>query len=139
MEGTIRSVRSYKKKPVITVPDIPDHVKRHLPSPSSSSLVLSPNDLQESSPAIPLSPLLGSPFNMLGWMDGSSSQPRLIRSHENDTQKLAYKFERMEALLKESGFDSVGELLSILFFNPCRISGESDPRGSFHAKAVCIW
>ncbi|KAF8952159.1 hypothetical protein BDZ97DRAFT_1768789 [Flammula alnicola] len=42
----------------------------------------------------------------------------------------------MEVLLKDSGFDSVGEFLKILFYNPSRISGESDPQGSFHAKAV---
>jgi hypothetical protein len=60
----------------------------------------------------------------------------LRQSQQSDEQKLADKFERMEALLKDSGFDSVGEILEVLFYNPSRISGESDPRGSFHGKAV---
>ena len=42
----------------------------------------------------------------------------------------------METFLKDSGFDSVGKFLKILFYNPSRLSGESDPRGSCHAKAV---
>ncbi|KAF8952164.1 hypothetical protein BDZ97DRAFT_1909450 [Flammula alnicola] len=106
MEGIVRSVRSYKKTPIIAIPETPDYFKCLLPSASSSSLLSSPKDLEESSPTA------------------------------SDAQKLAYKFERMEVLLKDSGFDSVGEFLKILFYNPSRISGESDPQGSFHAKAV---
>ncbi|KAF8969042.1 hypothetical protein BDZ97DRAFT_1902760 [Flammula alnicola] len=114
MEGIVRSVRSYKKTPIIAIPETPDYFKCLLPSASSSSLLSSPKDLEESSPTA------------------------------SDAQKLAYKFERMEVLLKDSGFDSVGEFLKILFYNPSRISGESDPRGAFnvgttgvfHAKAV---
>ena len=128
MEETIRKVRSYKKTPVIEVPEIPQYSKLLLPSTSSSSLLLSPTDIQESPSTTSLSHL-GSPFDVL--MDGSSSQSR-----QTAERKLAYKFERMEALLKNSGFDSLGEILEVLFYNPSRISGESDPRGSFHAKAV---
>ena len=134
MEGNIRSVRPYKKRPVIIVPETPAYLKNLLSSAASSSLPLSPNDLGE----LPLtaSPLLGSPFDMPGWMDGSSSQPRVRQSRQSDTQKLADKFERMERLLKDSGFDSIGEFLEILFYNPSRIPGQSDPRSLFHAKAV---
>jgi hypothetical protein len=42
----------------------------------------------------------------------------------------------MEKFLKDSVFDSLGEFLEILFYNPSRLSGEPDPRGSCHAKAV---
>jgi len=133
MDENIRNVRSYKKTPVIAVPEIPEYFKHLLPSTSTSSLPSSPTDLQESPSTMLLSPL-GSPFDVL--INGSSSQPRLWQSQQSDEQKLAYKFERMEGLLKDSGFDSVGEILEVLFYNPSRISGESDPRGSFHAKAV---
>jgi hypothetical protein len=131
MEGTFRNVRSYKKNPVITVPQTPDYIKQLLPSAPSSSLPPSPNDTRG-----PQSTTLGSPFNERGWMDGSSSQPRLRQSPQTDGQKLALKFEKMEVLLKDSGFDSVGEFLEILFYNPSCITGEPDLRGSFHVKAV---
>ncbi|EDR07039.1 uncharacterized protein LACBIDRAFT_328320 [Laccaria bicolor S238N-H82] len=50
--------------------------------------------------------------------------------------KLASKFDRMEQLLKDSGFDSVSELLKILFYNLSHVSGQPDPRGVCHAKSV---
>ena len=134
MEERVQNVRSYKKTPVIAVPEIvPQYFKLLLPSTSSSSPASPLINLQESPSTTTLSPL-GSPFDLL--MDGSSSQPRLRQSRQSDKQKLACKFERMELLLKDSGFDSVGEILEILFYNPSRISGESDPWGSYHAKAV---
>jgi len=131
MEGNVRSVRSYKKTLIITVPETPDYLERLLPSTSSSSLPSSPNETR-ATPAT----TLGSPFNGIGWMDGSSSQPRLRQSPQSDQQQLALKFAKMEALLRNSGFDSVGEILEILFYNPSRTAGEPDPRSSFHAKAV---
>ena len=136
MEERILNVRAYKKTPVITVPEMPQYFKLLLPSSStsSSSPASPPIDLQESPSTTSLSPL-GSPFDLL-LMDRSSSQPRLRQSQQSDKQKLAYKFEQMEVLLKETGFDSVGEILEILSYNLSRISGESDPRGSYHAKAV---
>ena len=138
MEERVRNVRSYKKTPVIAVPEIPQYFQLLLPSESTSTS--SPPstlvNLQESPSTTSLSPL-GSPFDLL--MDGSSSQPRLRQSQQSDKQKLAYKFERMEMLLKNSDFDSVGEILEILFYNPSRISGETDPRGSYHAKAVSLF
>ena len=133
MEERVRNARSYKKTPVITVPEIPQYLKLLLPSTSSSSPASPLTDILESPSTTPLSPL-GSPFNLL--IDGSSSQPRLRQSQQSDKQKLAYKFERMEMLLKDSGFDSIGEILEILFYNLSHISGESDPRSSYHAKAV---
>ena len=138
MENTIRNVRSYMKTTVIQVPETPEYITRLLSSESApNSLLLSSQDrVQESSPTLLLSPLLGSPFHELGYLGGSSSQPRMIQSPQDDAEKLASKFRRMEELLKNSGFDSVGELLKILFYNPSRTSGESDPRGTFHAKAI---
>jgi len=64
---------------------------------------------------------------MLGWMGGFLSEPQLIQSPLSNVKKLVHKFERMELLLKDSGFDSVGELLNILFYNPSHALGESDP------------
>ena len=42
----------------------------------------------------------------------------------------------MERILKDLGFNSVGKFLKILFYNASCVSGESNPQGSFHAKAV---
>ena len=135
MESNVRIVKSFKKlKPIPEIPEIPDFITGFLPSPSNSLLASFPNDQHVSSPTTPL--MLGSPFNDLGSLGGSSSQPRLIQHPQSDAQKLSSKFERMESFLKDSGFDSVGEILKILFYNPSRLSGESDPRGSCHAKAV---
>ena len=136
MENTVRTVRSYAKKPVIQVPETAEYITRFLPSTPNSLLLSSQDQLQGSSPTILLSPLLSSPFHELGHLGGSSSQPRMIQSPQDDTQKLASKFGRMEELLRDSGFNSVGELLKILFYNPSRSSGESDPRGPFHVKAI---
>ena len=135
MESNVRIVKSFKKlKPIPEIPEVPDFITRFLPSPSNSLLASFPNDQHVSSPTTPL--MLGSPFNDLGSLGGSSSQPRLIQHPQSDAQKLSSKFERMESFLKDSGFDSVGEILKILFYNPTRLSGESDPRGPCHAKAV---
>ena len=131
MEGAVRTVHSYKKTPVITVPQTPDYLEQLLPSAPSSLLPPSPNNIRG-----PPSTTLGSPFHERGWLDGSSSQPRLCQSPQTNRQKLALKFEKMEVLLRDSGFDSVSEFLEILFHNPSRIAGEPDLRGSFHAKAV---
>ena len=135
MDNTVRNVRSYTKRTVIQVPETPEHITRFLSSAPNSLLLSSQDRPQKSSPTLLLSPLLSSPFQELGYL-GGSSQPRMIQSPQNDTEKLASKFRRMEELLKDSGFDSVGEMLEILFYNPSRTSGESDPRGTYHAKAV---
>ena len=71
MEGTLKSVRSYKKTPATTVPETPEFLQRLLPADLSSPHPSSPNDTRG-----PLSTTLGSPFNGPGWLDGSSSQPR---------------------------------------------------------------
>jgi len=105
-----------------------------LPSPLNPLLPTSRNGQHESSHTTP--PFLGSPFNNLGSLGESLSQPRLIKPPQSDVQKLSSKFERMETFLKDSGFDSVGKFLKILFYNPSHLSGESDPWGSCHAKAV---
>jgi hypothetical protein len=131
MEGTLKSVRSYKKTPAITVPETPEFLQRLLPADSSSSHPPSPNDTRG-----PSSTTLGSPFNGPGWLDGSSSQPRLRQSPQSDSQKLALKFEKMEALL--SDWDSILLVNFWRFYSTIRFAstGQSDPRGSFHAKAV---
>jgi hypothetical protein len=134
MDNAVRNVRSYVKKTIVQVPETADYITRFLPSAPNSLLLSSQDQLPESSPTTLLSPLLDSPFHELGYLSGSSSQLRMIQSPQDDTQKLASKFRRMEELLKDSGFDSVGELLKVLFYNPSRTSGESDPRGTFHVK-----
>jgi hypothetical protein len=135
MEDNVRIVKSFKKlRPIPEVPDIPEHISRFLPSPSSSLLLSSPNNQHGSSSTTfkLLSPLLSSPFNELG----SLSQPRLIQSPQSNAQKVVSKFKRIEEFIKDSGFDSLGDFLEILFYNPSRLSGKPDPRGSCHAKAV---
>lgn len=127
MEGSVRTVRSYKRRPVITVPEAPDFLQ-HLSA--SASLPPSPVDTRATSTT------LESPFSGPGWLDGSSSQPRLRQSPQTESQKLALKFKNMDELLRNSDFDSVGELLEVLFYNPRRTAGEPDPRGSFHIRAV---
>jgi len=87
----------------------------------------SPND-HGSSPTTPLLAPLGSPFNEFGSLGGSSDQAQLIQTPQSDTQKLASMFKRMEAFLKDSGFDSVGEFLKILFYNHSRLSGDPPSR-----------
>ena len=57
MDENIRNVRSYKKTPVIAVPEIPEYFKHLLPSMSTSSLLSSPTDLQESPSTMLLLPL----------------------------------------------------------------------------------
>ena len=75
--------------------------------PALNSLLLSHlGELGEQPSTELLSPLLGSPFNELCCPSGSSSQPRLIQAPQDKVQKLTSKFDRMEQLLKESGFDS---------------------------------
>jgi len=135
MDSNVRIVRSFKKlKPIAEIPETPEFITCFLPSPSNSLLPASRNDQLESLHTT--SQFLGSPFNDLGSLGESLSQPRLIKPPQSDAQKLSSKFDRMETFLKDSGFDSVGEFLMILFYNPSHLSGESDPRGSCHAKAV---
>lgn len=42
----------------------------------------------------------------------------------------------MEEILGDPGFDSIGEFLQILFYNPTRVAGKEDPRGTAHGLAV---
>ena len=64
MEQNVRNVHSYKKTPVIEVPEISQYFKPLLPSTLSSSLLSSPTSLQESPHTTLLSPS-SSPFNCL--------------------------------------------------------------------------
>jgi hypothetical protein len=66
----------------------------------------------------------------------SHTQPRLRVPPRNAAEKHQDDFERMDTLLKNSGFDSIGHLLSVLFYNHKRNSGNIDPRSATHAKAV---
>ncbi|KAF8804116.1 hypothetical protein BYT27DRAFT_7107928 [Phlegmacium glaucopus] len=116
MESNVQTIRSFKKnKPLLKCLklQIISHISCCLASASTSLLLSSPNELKESS-----SSLLSSAFNKLSSLGESSSQPRLIQSPQSEMQKLASKFKRMEALLKDLGFDSVGKFLQILFYNP---------------------
>ena len=81
MEQNVQNVRSYKKTPIIEVPEIPQYFKL-LPSTLSSSLLSSPTDLQEwlaTTLLLPLSP----PFDVI--MDGSLNQPRLTNYLPSNT------------------------------------------------------
>ena len=66
----------------------------------------------------------------------SWSQPRLIQVPQDNTQKLDTKFKRMEEIIGDSGFNSIGEFLRILFYNPIHISGKDDPHGTAHGLAI---
>ncbi|EDR00804.1 uncharacterized protein LACBIDRAFT_312994 [Laccaria bicolor S238N-H82] len=136
MENNVTTVQTYKKMPLVEVPEAPHYITRFLPPTSNSLLLSHPSEPGKLSSPELLLPLLGSPFNELRCPSGSSSQPRLIEAPQDDAQKLASKFDRMEQLLKDSGFDSLGEFLKILFYNPSRVSGQPDPRGVCHAKSV---
>jgi len=135
MDSNVWTVRTFKKlKPIAEIPETLDFITPFLPSPSNCLFPTSRNDQHGSLHTTPL--VLGSPFNTSGSLGGSSSQPRLIKPPQSDVQKLSSKFEWMETFLKDLGFDSVGEFLKILFYNPSHTSGESDPWGSCHAKAI---
>jgi hypothetical protein len=61
-------------------------------------------------------------------------QPRLRATARTAADILGSKFEAMDDFLQNYPFDSIGDFLSILFYN--RPHGESDPRGPTHAVAV---
>jgi hypothetical protein len=140
MENHVRTVRSYKKTPTIQVPAVPDYISPFLSQSATSSANIgaspldpsSPDGLLAFSPSPSLSPL-GSPFNIHSNLGESSSQPRLIQSPQNTTQKLQIKLKRMEKIIGDWGFDSIGEFLEILFYNPV---GKDDPRSVAHGLAV---
>ena len=111
MKESIRNVRSYKKTPVIEVPEIPQYFKLLLPSTLSSSLLLSPTELQESPSTMSLSPL-GSPFDVL--IDGSSSQPRLRQSRQADEQSSHTSLSEWKCFLK-----ALGSILLAKFWKSC--------------------
>jgi len=66
----------------------------------------------------------------------SSSQPRLIQPPQNTTQKLEVKLKQMENILGDWGFDSIGEFLEILLYNPVR---KDDPRSIAHGLAIACF
>ena len=84
-------------------------------SPDGLSVSLSTNPLAAS----------GFPFNAVG----SSSQPRLIQARQNEKGKLDGKFKWVEEFLGNSGFESIGDFLKILFYNPTCVDGQDNPRG----------
>ena len=96
------------------IPETPEFITRFLPSPSNSLHASSPNDQHHGfSPTTPL--LLSS---LWPWcIFESTSSLRLIQHPQSGAQKLSFKFERMETFLKDSGFNSVGEFLKILFYS----------------------
>ncbi|PPQ87647.1 hypothetical protein CVT25_011485 [Psilocybe cyanescens] len=143
MEKSARTVRSWKKTPTIVVPATPDYMLPFQPqsatgstSAGDSPITSSPLEAHAFSSISPTSAPLGSPFNTLGYLGGSSSQPRVNRSPQDETKKLATKFKQMEEVIRDFPFDSVGEFLQILFYNPTRVSGKEDPRGLAHGLAV---
>ncbi|KAF8143043.1 hypothetical protein K438DRAFT_2111093, partial [Mycena galopus ATCC 62051] len=62
------------------------------------------------------------------------TQPRLRAPKQTKEEKVFDKFAAMEELLKNSPFDTLGDLLSILFYN--RPRGSPDPRGTTHKLTV---
>ncbi|KAJ7673495.1 hypothetical protein B0H14DRAFT_2656904 [Mycena olivaceomarginata] len=67
--------------------------------------------------------------------DFPHTQPRLRQQKKSAEQKLEAKFEALERLLKEQfPFDTLGDFLQVLFYNPTR--SEPDPRGRTHCLVV---
>jgi hypothetical protein len=120
IDNRVRTIRSYRKQPsspcstgilectYLAFP-ITTCVQFLLVTarPIRSSL----DGILSSSPAAYLS-TLGSPFNTLGNLSGYSSQPRLIQARQNEI------FKRVENVLAAWGFESNGDFLQVLFYNP---------------------
>ncbi|KAJ7751643.1 hypothetical protein B0H16DRAFT_1766472 [Mycena metata] len=66
--------------------------------------------------------------------DFSHTQPRMRSEKQSIEEKTADKFAAVDELLKTWKFDTIGDFLSILFYNKPR--GDPDPRGTTHAHAV---
>ncbi|KAJ7671170.1 hypothetical protein B0H14DRAFT_2203185, partial [Mycena olivaceomarginata] len=63
------------------------------------------------------------------------TQPRLRQQKKSAEQKLEAKFEALETLLKDQfPFDTLGDFLQTLFYNPMR--SEPDPRGRTHCLVI---
>ncbi|KIK04133.1 hypothetical protein K443DRAFT_4800 [Laccaria amethystina LaAM-08-1] len=116
MDSNVQIVRSFKKsKPIAEIPEAPEFITRFLPSPSNSLLPISRNDqmgrhIQHLHFLAPHSTIL-APLVDLRANPNSSNVPK----------------RHAEAVIQDLGFDSVGDFLKILFYNPSHLSGESDP------------
>ncbi|KAJ7478914.1 hypothetical protein FB451DRAFT_1338652 [Mycena latifolia] len=64
----------------------------------------------------------------------STSGPRLRQHKQSASEKTAAKFAAMEDVLKNSPFETLGDFLSVLFYNTAR--GEPNPRGTTHTHVV---
>ncbi|KAJ7796096.1 hypothetical protein B0H14DRAFT_2390994 [Mycena olivaceomarginata] len=81
-------------------------------------------------PLLPPAPVLALPPP-----DFPHTQPRLRQQKKSAEQKLEAKFEALETLLKDQfPFDTLGEFLQTLFYNPVR--SEPDPRGRTHCLVI---
>ncbi|KAJ7815739.1 hypothetical protein B0H14DRAFT_3111793 [Mycena olivaceomarginata] len=81
-------------------------------------------------PLLPPAPVLAPPPP-----DFPHTQPRLRQQKKSAEQKLEAKFEALETLLKDQfPFDTLGEFLQTLFYNPVR--SEPDPRGRTHCLVI---
>ncbi|KAJ7328681.1 hypothetical protein DFH08DRAFT_940394 [Mycena albidolilacea] len=113
-----RIVRSYTKKapldPNPTIPAPPPNHDLYRPEPSSWT---------------PAPSTFVSPDH-----DFSHVQQRLRAATRTADEILECKFRAMDDFLQNYPFDSIGDFLSVLFYN--RPHGESDPRGVTHAIAV---
>ncbi|KAJ7023352.1 hypothetical protein C8F04DRAFT_1048051 [Mycena alexandri] len=66
--------------------------------------------------------------------DFPHTQPRMRSEKQTTEEKTRQKFTAIEELLKNWPFETIGDFLSILFYNKPR--GDIDPRGTTHAHAV---
>ncbi|KAF8184385.1 hypothetical protein K438DRAFT_1544545, partial [Mycena galopus ATCC 62051] len=64
----------------------------------------------------------------------SHTQTRLRAPQQTKAEKTFDKFAAMEQMLKNSPFDSLGDMLSTIFYN--RPRGVPDPRGTTHQRVV---
>ncbi|KAJ7116268.1 hypothetical protein C8R43DRAFT_1078116 [Mycena crocata] len=118
----IKLVRPYKRKTVLPVPIIPTppaDANAYSATPSGSATIHAPVNLQAD--------------------DFPHQQPRIrvpkLSAEARAAAELAAKFTAMDEFLQKlEPFTSLGDFLSILFFN--RPHAKSDPRGTTHAKSV---
>ncbi|KAJ7878115.1 hypothetical protein B0H14DRAFT_2567380 [Mycena olivaceomarginata] len=79
--------------------------------------------------------LLPAPLPAPPHPDFPHTQLRLRQQKKSAEQKLDAKFEALERLLKDQfPFDTLGDFLQVLFYNPTRY--EPDPRGRTHCLVV---
>ncbi|KAF9563320.1 hypothetical protein CPC08DRAFT_328722 [Agrocybe pediades] len=107
MDNPARKVRQHRKQAPLQVPQVPAYVQSFLPESSS---LRSPIELREG--------------------ETKTSRPKDSRSSGMEAPHA--KMKRMEEVTKAPTFETVGDFLAVLIYNPSRATGETDPRSASH-------